>query len=582
MFRYRGENLKNIDEILYILEKLENEIADTFECQDLDFKQWVNSNGDPKRNYKDTLEIIIDNSVAMANGGGGTLVIGIKDRVKGRENAILGVPVDVDPFEIMKKVYDRTDPHITPQAQLINVPFGTGKILVINILQGSPPYTTTEGKAKIRLGKDSVPLTGSIRGSIFSQTGESDFTAELTNEDFKEIISPSAMEKIRSIMEKERASDELKLMSDEDLLNSIGALKDNRLTKGAVLLVGKEKYIQKYIPYYSWGYRKMMSDTDYIIKDGGQSPIPIGLYEIERYIDADNPITTLEDGFIHPEFYMYPKIALREALLNAFLHRDFRVSGVTLLKQYKDRIEITNPGNFIGGITENNILHHPSKTRNPHLADLMDKLKLVNRSNLGVPRIYKALLSEGKEPPQYREIGQCIELIINSSNVSVEFMKLLQRITNQGYNLDVDHLIILNYLIKHREVDLQEASRITQRGQDQAREVLSYMENTIKIIESSGSIRNKIYILSSEAYNMLGEGMEYYRDKSLDEASIKIMILSTLKDKDKLTNTEIRQITGLDRKQVVKLMKNLEEQGIKLKSAGRGSYYYLDKVNIDK
>ena len=58
---------------------------------------------------------------------------------------------------------------------------------------------------------------------------------------------------------------------------------------------------------------------------------------------------------------------------------------------------------------------------------------------------------------------------------------------------------------------------------------------------------------------------------------MKATILSTLKDKDKLTNTEIRQITGLDRKSVISLMKTLEEQGVKLKSAGRGSYYYLDK-----
>ena len=103
------------------------------------------------------------------------------------------------------------------------------------------------------------------------------------------------------------------------------------------------------------------------------------------------------------------------------------------------------------------------------------------------------------------------------------------------------------------------------------------MENNFRIIESSGKIRSKIYIMSSEAYTILGQSTGYYRDRSLDDASMKATILSTLKDKDKLTNTEIRQITGLDRKSVISLMKTLEEQGVKLKSAGRGSYYYLDK-----
>ena len=64
-----------------------------------------------------------------------------------------------------------------------------------------------------------------------------------------------------------------------------------------------------------------------------------------------------------------------------------------MLKQYKDKLVITNPGEF-GGIKPNNILHHPSVTRNSHLMDLLDKLKFVNRSNLGVPRIVLYLLKE--------------------------------------------------------------------------------------------------------------------------------------------------------------------------------------------
>lgn len=568
--------MKSINDILHILDQLDEKIADDFEGQDLDFKEWVSNNADEKKNYKASLDIIVEGCVAMANGGGGSIVVGVGDKRLGKENVIIGVPNNINHFDIMQRVFERTDPHITPQIEIVDVKYGTGKIFVVNILPGSPPYTETNGSAKIRVGKSSVPLTGSLRGKIITESGESDFTAELIDEDYNDLISPSAMEKVRYIMEKERAAEELKAMSDEDLLISIGALKQNKLTKGALLLVGKEQYIQKYIPYYSWGYRKMLSDTDYSVKDGGQTAIPIGLYDIERYVDADNPITTIQIGFVHPEIYRYPKIALREGILNSFLHRDFRVSGSTLVKQYSNRIEISNPGNFIGGITPQNILHHPSKTRNPHLADLMDKLKLVNRSNLGVPRIYKSLLVEGKEPPQYREIGKSIELTINASNVSVEFLNFLDNIKQNNYTLDVDHLIILNYLIKHREINLAEASRITQRGTEQARDVLSYMENEVDIIESNGNIRNKIYMMSSKSYDILGKSTNYYRDRGLDDASAKAIILSTLRDKDKLTNSEIRQITSFNSKKVNRLMKSLESSGVRGKGKGRGYYYYLE------
>lgn len=79
-------------------------------------------------------------------------------------------------------------------------------------------------------------------------------------------------------------------------------------------------------------------------------------------------------------------------MLNAVIHRDYRIPGSVMLKHYKDRLILTNPGNFIGGIYPNNILHHSPVARNSHLADLLNRFKLVNRSNLGAPRIYKSLI----------------------------------------------------------------------------------------------------------------------------------------------------------------------------------------------
>lgn len=574
--------MKTKQEILDILNNLDKKMADDFEDKDLEFKEWVTTNESPKKNYKASMSIIVEACVAMANGGGGSIVVGVRDKALGKENVIIGVPENIDQFDVMRQVYEKTDPHITPQIEVIDVEYGTKKLLLVNVLPGNPPYTDTSGSAKIRIGKSSLPLTGSMRANILTELSETDFTSELIEEDYQQLISPSAMEKVRNIMETERAPEELKKMSDEDLLRSIGALKNNKLTKGALLLVGKEDYIEKYIPYYNWEYRKMISDTDYSIKEGGKSAIPIALYDIERNVNTDNPITTIQVGFVHPEIYRYPKLALREAILNSFLHRDFRISGSTFVKQYINRIEISNPGNFIGGITVDNILHHPSKTRNPHLADLMDKLKLVNRSNLGVPRIYMSLLREGKEPPQYREIGKSIELIINASNVSVEFLNLLDYIKKNNYTLDVDHLIILNYLIKHREIDLSEASRIIQRGTEQTRDVLSYMENDVEIIESNGNIRDKIYILSSKSYDILGKTTNYYKDKALDDASAVATILATLKNKKRLTNSEIRKITSFNSRKVTRLMKSLEIEGVRADGRGRGAFYYLENKSDNR
>lgn len=555
------------DDLYILLDELEGKIADELESQKLDFKRW-------KGSIEENIKLIIENAVCMANGGGGSVVFGVADRLKGRSQAILGVPANLDITIIVQRVYERTDPHITPVFELVDVPEGTGKILVMNILPGLPPYTTTDGKATIRQGDKCIPFTGTLRRQMVVTSNELDLTKELVYEDWKSIVSATALEKIRDIMKREKADISLLEMPDEDLLNSIGALKDGYLTKGAILLVGKPEVINRIIPEYRWSFRKMISDTDYSLRDDGTQAIPIALYELERYISVDNTVVTIEAGLVHPEFSTYPIIALRESLLNAFGHRDYRLPGTIMLKQYKDKLVLTNPGNFIGGITEKNILHHPPVTRNDHLMDLLDRLKLVNRSNLGVSRIYRSLLLEGKEPPIYNEVGNNIELTFIASPLKTGFKDIVDKLIQEGKTLDVDHLLILQYLLRHEQIDTNQAAEVSQRGIYQARELLSKMENEFELIEAIGRGKGKYYTLTRFAYNYLADETKYERNLSLDKEAIKMRILSILKQK-KLTNKEIRSMTGLDTKQVFRLIKELEVDGVIIEGRGPGTRYRL-------
>ena len=85
-------------------------------------------------------------AVCMANGGGGTVVFGVADQVQGRDKAILGVPPDIDSNLLKKAVYDKTDPKITPVFEELSVPEGTGRLLLMQIYPGMPPYTDTAGR----------------------------------------------------------------------------------------------------------------------------------------------------------------------------------------------------------------------------------------------------------------------------------------------------------------------------------------------------------------------------------------------------------------------------------------------------
>ncbi len=140
---------KNIETLLAELDYC---VADSLEDQDLDFKQWNLKSRD------DAVKTVGQMAICMANGGGGTVVFDIADRVQGRDKTILGVPPEIDSNLLRKAVYDKTDPKITPVFEEMAVPEGTGRLLIMQIYPGMPPYTDTSGSGTIRISKDCMPL----------------------------------------------------------------------------------------------------------------------------------------------------------------------------------------------------------------------------------------------------------------------------------------------------------------------------------------------------------------------------------------------------------------------------------------
>lgn len=135
----------------------------------------------------------------------------------------------------------------------------------------------------------------------------------------------------------------------------------------------------------------MRDDSNYSDRMDGRQALPIALARITDRIMADNPITTIGYGLFHFEYRTYPEPALREALMNAFCHLDFRINSPILVKQFPYKLEIGNPGGFIGGISPENILHHQPMARNPLLVEALIQLRLANRSNLGISRMFSAM-----------------------------------------------------------------------------------------------------------------------------------------------------------------------------------------------
>lgn len=320
----------------------------------------------------------------------------------------------------------------------------------------------------------------------------------------------------------------------------------------------------------------MKTDTGYINRVDERTAIPITLQRIGELIATDNPITTINIGLAHFEYHTYPEIALREAIMNAVCHADYKIPSPIMVKHYEDKVEITNPGSFIGGITPDNILHHPPVSRNLLLVNALLKLRLVNRSSLGISRMYQSLLSEGKEPPIIQESGESVIVTFTRCKFNPNFRSFIEKESRSGHIFTVDELIILRYLLYHREMETSTATKICQRDERTMLGELCDMEFH-GYVERGGTGRGTYWVLTPAIYKKLSGPGHPERSRRIDWEAAKSRVLSMLINRARrgeqgLSNKEIRQVTFFDRNQAYRLMEQLRKENPKIKLTGRGKY----------
>lgn len=559
-------------DVVALLDRLDEVTADELEGQELDFKEWN------ARSKDDALNLLVEMAVCMANGGGGTVVFGVRDKVVGRAQAIVGIPPEIDINILARTVYDETDPKLTPEFENVVVPEGTGRLLLMHVRGILKPYTTTAGMGKIRVGKDCMPLTGSQRARVLVETGETDFTAQTIDGPPEALISPAAMEILREVARQENAPGDLLTKTDLDLLGALEVVVDGRLTRAGVFLGGSDKAIERHLPNYLWTHLRMVSDTDYQDRADGRQALAQALTRLEDRINADNPITTVEHGLYHFEYRAYPARALREALMNALCHVDFGLASPVLVKQFPGRLEITNPGGFIGGITPGNILNHAPVARNPALVAALARLRLVNRSNLGIGRMFEAMLIEGKEPPTIEDRGGIVCVRFLRQEVSAPFRAFIADEGKEGRILSVVQLLVLRYLLAHAEADTATLATLAQRGEGDMFVILDEMARVHGTIERGGAGRGTWWRIAPHLHKQLAGPGHPERDQRIEWEAAKTRVLSVLMERARrgesgLTNAEVRAITRQNRQQVNRLIHELEAEGVRLTGHARGARY---------
>ena len=550
------------------LSEFENDIKKG-ESLTVEFKSWIKA-----KTMKERIALAVDELVAFANAKGGTLYFGIED------NGEITGCTDYDLQNIIEGVYDRTRPALYAEYEVINHP--NGDVIALHVDCGNGViYATSSGKCLKRLGKNSKPFYPEEMTDRYSVNQNPDFTGLKIVESSEDDIDKLEIYKLKEKLKTRDPKSSLVELDDIAFLRDLELVKDDdgelKLTIAGLLFVGKEQSLRKLFPQAEVIYLHY-SDNNTVEYDARMDlklPIISVIDRLTTRIQDTNKIVNVQVGLFRLEILDYPENVFQEALLNALTHRDYQSQAAVYVKHYPDRIVIENPGGFIDGINESNIITHPSAPRNKLIAETLQRLKYVQRTGQGVDIIYREMVSSGKSYPIYRSYGDAITLTIYSAIDDVDFVKAIAKEQNDRQkNFTLSELMVLRYLTDNRRITIAEVERLIQDTHDLA-------QKTINGLRKAGLVEvlGKSYMLTAQMYEKVKSSVEYTKDKSIDYVKAKGRIMDYLEREPFITNEQARELCGYSKQQArITLDKMRKEYLIELVGRGRSSRY----IKLDK
>ena len=450
---------------------------------------------------------------AFANTFGGTLIFGIadNDEIVGLENP------NSDAEKISEIIKTRMDP--VPEFRLRFEQVEDGKVLIIlDIFKGeeTPYYYSGDGvlEAYVRVGNESVKATSTELKRLVLRGRNTSYDSQISTykvEDF-------AFSKLRERYKKWTGNS----FDEKDLISFGLANEQGYLTNAGALVADESPIRWSRLFCTRWNGLNKSGGTIDAFDDAEYSGSVLSLIDNgEAFIKRNAKLMWRKTANSREEMPEYVERSYHEALVNALAHRDYQNQGSVYVKHYPDKVVIENPGGFPEGITQNNIITHPSVSRNKLIAETLQRLKYVQRTGQGVDIIYRDMVSSGKPYPEYRSYSDAVSLTMYSGIDDIEFVKFIAEEQNsRQWNFSLAELMILRFLTDNRRISFSEARELLQGTKDITQKSLNSL---IKkgLIEISG----KKYMLTAKMYQAVKSDIEYMQDKVLQYVKAKGLIM---------------------------------------------------------
>ena len=409
--------------------------------------------------------------VAFANSKGGEIYVGVND-----DGAILGLS-DIEETELqcVNHISNTIKPDITVFVRYERLVFEGKDVLKITVNKGSmaPYYIAAKGirpeGVYIRLGTASVPASETVIRTLIKETSGDTF------EDTR------SLNQNLTFTEAEQEFLNAGLPFGEAQKRSLGLIgRDNCYTNLALLLSDQCEHNIKFA-LFSGREKEVFKDRHEF-----SGSLFRQLKAVVKTIDENNSLSSPEiTGIKRKDVRDYPEAAIREAVLNAIIHRDYGLGGYTLVSMFDDRLEIVSLGGLVRGVEMADIMLGVSYLRNKRLAEIFYRLHFIEAYGTGITKI-KRLYEGCAEQPVFESTS-------NAFKVTLYKMRLSHAYEAANVKKSEREDIVLKFIAENGEAERKDVENLLGVAPATATRLLAEMVASGKI-ERVGIARNLKYI----------------------------------------------------------------------------------------
>ena len=522
---------------------------------------------------------LIEALICLANAKGGVLYLGVED-----DGQITGLhakrPADISGLAAL--VANRTAPNL--QIHIDILLHENLRVAALTVPRSPDIVARSDGLVKRRrIGgngqPECVPFLPHEYPSRRADFQLFDMSAEVMADATLADFDSLQRERLRSVIANNPRSDKsLMGLSDAQLEGALSLTvtrgTERRPTLLGLLLIGRTDSLRRLVPTHEVLFQ-VMDGMCVKVNEGSRA----ALIEIVEWLDllsrGVNTEQEFNEGLFRIGVARVEVDALREAINNALVHRDYARRGPVRVCWQKNDLIISNPGGFVEGVSVENLLTTEPRPRNPALADAFKRLGLVDRTGRGVDLIYVGMLRFGRPAPDYSQsMLDLVKLSISTEPADLAFVRMvLHEEARQHGALPVETLLVLTALREARRMSAAELGAHLQCELAQAARLIEALAES-GLIQAHGTGRGRQYTLSPQVYKQLGQGAEYARQAGFDELQQVELVRNLVRQQTRIKREDVIALCRLTPRQAKHRLDQMVAQGL-LERHGekRGSYY---------